>query len=123
MNGAYAVPSVKSEHAGYKKPEATIIVLGEPVGVEQLRTIVWKYGSRGVKIVIFSNERSSRVLEDLRELILSNIAFTIELYHLKTSTLSEVLKREEDRVVEVVVFDSSLINTLPPSLKLKVDIH
>lgn len=85
----------------YKPPEMNIVIHGSINSkvVESLNNILRRYGSKGLKIYLISGNSSPRVLEQIREFLQSNHAFTLEVYTVDESMLKDLQSRLGDLII------------------------
>jgi len=104
----------------YKRPRHVVVVVGVPDEsiVKELNTYLASHGREGLKLIIATREPSSRVLEALRDFLLSNIAFTIEVYSVSYERLREIIGGEGGLVK--IFASSGVCGELPEDLAAKV---
>jgi|GEM_PF-4240302 len=105
----------------YNRPRHVVVVVGVPDEsiVKELNTYLASHGREGLKLIIATREPSSRVFEALRDFLLSNIAFTIEVYSVNYEKLREIIGGGEGELIKIFV-SSGACGELPEDLAAKV---
>jgi hypothetical protein len=106
----------------YRKPNATVLVYGDitPSIVEKLKSLLRVYGSRGLRVILAS-QNTIRALDSLRDFLHENYAFTVEVYTHSSGFLGEAGSLETaGEVVAVLVSSSDLAKNVPSFLQDKV---
>lgn len=75
--------------------------------IKELGKLLRIYGHYGLKILISSSSKSSSPLEYIRDFLLSNTAFTVEVYLVERSELEKMLSSREVDIVAKFTDDSS----------------
>lgn len=106
----------------YKQPRATVVVLGgvDNRVVERLSRVLRLHGPRGLKIVVVADNFVEGI-ETLRDLLLSNYAFTVELYFAKPDELGRYLE-DYKSVVSILALNTAEAQSLPSELKNVVEV-
>jgi len=107
----------------YRNPSSSVIILGHVTEkvVTRLQSILRVYGSRGLRIYLVSTA-SAKVLEALRDFILSNYTFTVEVYTVGGDQAKQIYEREGSSIVSVLASEHVLLDDLPGHLKGLVEV-
>ncbi|MEM4718035.1 MAG: hypothetical protein QXE81_04660 [Desulfurococcaceae archaeon] len=98
----------------YKRPEKVVVIdsnINESL-IKELGKLLRVYGYHGLKILISSSSKSSISLEYIREFLLSNTAFTIEVYIVDSNDLQRMLANREVNLVAKFTEESASSITL-----------
>jgi len=120
----YIFHTIRGDTMGtYKEPLSSVLILGgaNEKALKRLYDLLRNYGRGGLKVYVFASG-SAKDLGALREFILSNYTFTIEIYTAGESDLRRVLEREGSRVVKVLVPAERPLEDLPENLRKVVEV-
>lgn len=106
--------------AQYKRPEKIIAICGviNDNVIKALSDLLRREGPRGLKIVLSSGLNSPRALESIRDFLLSNHAFTIEVYVIDKQQLENVINASSSDLI-LLTSNSEIVRTLPEEYKNK----
>lgn len=107
----------------YRRPSTTVIILGDPGDrvLEKLRGLLARHGPQGLRIYLVSSP-SAKSLENVKDIILSNYTFTLEIYTVSWDSLSKVIEVESKNIVHVLTQDPSIVVNLPGSMRELVEV-
>ena len=106
----------------YKKPSATVLIYGEISEkiIDKLRDFLRVHGPRGLRVILV-NTSSLRAFEYLREMLLDNYSFTLEVYTISSDLVEKLHNSSKLReVVAVLASSSDIAKLVPSSLSDKV---
>lgn len=102
----------------YKRPSSFIVILGDVniKVINKLSVILRNHGPHGLKIYVVYDDLEKN-LEILRDFLLNNYAFTIEVYMVSRSELSNILKESVEKPVSIYVTNPEYVNSIPVELR------
>lgn len=107
----------------YRNPSSAVIILGhitEKV-ITRLQNTLRVHGPRGLKIYLVSTG-SAKDLDALRDFILRNYTFTVEIYTVSGNEAEQIYEREGNNVVSVLISERASIGNLPERLRGLVEV-
>lgn len=108
----------------YKKPEKIIVIcdVNNDNVIKALSDLLRLEGPRGLKIVLASKLASPKVLESIREFLLSNHAFTIEVYVINEQQLESVIDASSSDLI-LLNSNSEIARMLSEKYRNKVVVY
>ncbi|MCC6035002.1 MAG: hypothetical protein LM567_05890 [Desulfurococcaceae archaeon] len=106
----------------YKKPGVTVLIYGEISEkiVDKLRGFLKIHGPRGLRVILVSSS-SIKALEYLRDVLLDNYSFTLEVYTASSDLVEKLYNANRlGEVVAVLASSSEIAKQVPSSLSDKV---
>lgn len=106
----------------YKKPSATVLIYGEISEkiIDRLRGFLRVHGSRGLRVILV-NSSSLKAFEYLREMLLDNSSFTLEIYTTSSDLVEKLYSSSKlGEVVAVLASNPDATKLVPISLSDKV---
>lgn len=107
----------------YRNPSLATIILGRVTEkmITRLQNILRAHGPRGLKIYLVSTG-SAKDLEALRDFVLNNYTFTLEVYTVSRDKAEQIYEREGNNIISILISEQAFVDELPEHLRRLVEV-
>lgn len=108
----------------YKEPSITVLIVGEVTKniVNKLIDLLRTSQSSGMRIYIVHNSPSPKLLEPLRDFILKNNVYTLEIFTIQNDRFKEVIKKEHDKIKTILTSNPNSLQCFSDTLVHRIEV-